>query len=303
MRDLLILLALYCYRALTSRQIARLFFNPEQKVAGEERISTRCRYRLQMFFHYELVERVEQPSRLSEGSKGFMYYLSSKGYELLVAQHLVEPFDWSPQAHRVSPYFQEHLLLSNDFRIGVTLAVNRLGFKLTRWLDDKCLRSPQMKDPIVITGPKGGKITAAVIPDGLFTIETYQRSFNFALELDRATVTAESSLALRRDWVKKIRTYVEYYDSGKFQQKYGHGLRVLTVTTGVKRLEHLKTVTEKSGGRNRFWFTTIYRVTKEDILTAKIWNVATREGMYALMDGAAGPSGDPRAEDGHAAKQ
>ena len=61
------------------------------------------------------------------------------------------------------------------------------------------------------------------------------------------------------------------------------GLRVLTVTTGEKRLASLKAATEQTGGRARFWFTTFECIKSCDVLVNPIWQVASKEDSYALI--------------------
>jgi hypothetical protein len=60
--------------------------------------------------------------------------------------------------------------------------------------------------------------------------------------------------------------------------------RVLTITTGEKRAQHLRQITEKNGGKAKYWFTTFDIVSPATILTAPIWTVASWEGKYSLTD-------------------
>jgi hypothetical protein len=88
---------------------------------------------------------------------------------------------------------------------------------------------------------------------------------------------------------EKVQAYLEYTRSGKYAERYGtRSLRVLTVTTGEKRLANLKRATEQAGGREMFWFTTVEQVgSGEGLLVAKIWQVAGQEGVSALIGGRA----------------
>jgi hypothetical protein len=60
--------------------------------------------------------------------------------------------------------------------------------------------------------------------------------------------------------------------------------RVLVVTTGSKRLEHMKRITETLGGKSRYWFTTMEQATSQPILTTPIWAVAGRDGLHTLIE-------------------
>jgi hypothetical protein len=103
------------------------------------------------------------------------------------------------------------------------------------------------------------------------------------VEIDRGTVTGESTKWENRDWSRKVLSYLTYYHSGQYQARYQtKSLRILTITTTEKRLATLKQATEKAGGRSRFWFTTQDKATTEDILTAPIWQKAGQLGAFAL---------------------
>ena len=50
-------------------------------------------------------------------------------------------------------------------------------------------------------------------------------------------MTVEASRWGARTWAKKVRAYLEYYQSGQYQERYGtQSLRILIVTTGERRL-------------------------------------------------------------------
>jgi hypothetical protein len=66
------------YRALTSYQIARLFFPS----AGDAP-SARCLLRLRLLSAARYLRRIEQPSLLSEGRKPFVYVLDRRGADML----------------------------------------------------------------------------------------------------------------------------------------------------------------------------------------------------------------------------
>ena len=77
--------------------------------------------------------------------------------------------------------------------------------------------------------------------------------------------------------------FIEYYRSGKYHARYHtKSMRILTVTTGQKRLENLLAITEEVGGKARFWFTTFERILHADILVDPIWNVAGADSLRSL---------------------
>ena len=59
--------------------------------------------------------------------------------------------------------------------------------------------------------------------------------------------------------------------------------RVLTVTTGEKRAANLKAITEREGGKGKFWFTTLAQVTPETVLTMPIWQKAGSDELHSLI--------------------
>lgn len=180
--------------------------------------------------------------------------------------------------------FLEHLLATNDVRVAFTVSAQAHDFQIVTWRDEQTLRSPQMKDVVVIKGPDGAQAKSAVVPDSYCRLDASTDTFNFMLEIDMRTVTGEASMWGRRDWARKVKVFLEYYRSGAYQKRYKTAdMRVLTITTGEKRLANLKRITEAAGGKARFWFTTFELVQSGDVLTKPIWSIASRQGLHALL--------------------
>lgn len=111
----------------------------------------------------------------------------------------------------------------------------------------------------------------AVIPDSYFVLNLGDRRAHFLLEVDHATITNSR-------WATRIRAYLAYIQSGKYTERYQtRSLRILTVTTTEQRLMNLKETTEKVGGGNLFWFTTLDQVTASSVLLGPIWRLANDE--------------------------
>lgn len=236
-----------------------------------------------MLFHHGYLFRDEQPQKLSEGRKPFVYFLDLLGAEYLSKLRGSE-IDFDPDENKVSYPFLDHRLAANEVRVHISLSAKHHGFEILTWLDDKALKSPQMKDTVTIKGKQGGKERAAVVPDGYFRLDAKDDVYNFFLEVDRGTVTGEATEWGKRDWARKVKAYLEYYRSGKYEKRYSTSdMRVLTVTTGDKRLANLKTITEGAGGKARFWFTTYKRLAKHDVLTSPIWDVSSKDTLQALL--------------------
>lgn len=282
-RDQDILRAVYEYRALTTKQISDLLFVPPD--TKENRApSSRCTYRLKLLYHHGFLVRREQPQTLSEGRKPFLYQLDKRGAEFLGEREDggIQALDWV-QDETLSPLFLEHLIASNDVRVAITRAAARHGFTIENWLDERTLKQVQNKDTVVLTNAKGKRQTASVVPDGYFHLTTGEHHYHQFLEIDRSSVTGSSKNWTRRTWARKVQAFIEYYRSGKYHARYHtKSMRILTVTTGQKRLENLLAITQEVGGKARFWFTTFERILHADVLVDPIWNVSGGENLRSL---------------------
>lgn len=273
------------FRALTTEHIEELCFTPQTR--------SKCKLRLKLLYHHGFLLRTEQPQSLTEGRKPFVYWLDKKGAELIAINRGIEfsKVAWKPNMHKVGAQFLYHLLDTNTVRIAVTLAAQRHGMTIMDWRDEETLRKDHANDVVTLKGPQGGEQTTIVIPDDYFVLEVpipserrsiYPRLF---VEIDRRTVTGEASVSnqSQRDWAHKVQAYIAYYVSDAHKKRYGSTAgRVITITTGEKRAANLKAITERVGGKSRFWFTTFEQVSAETVLTEPIWSVAGREGRYTL---------------------
>ncbi len=286
-RDIAIVNACYEYRALSTPQIKQLFFNNNSQRSQ----LVQCQYRLKLLYHNGYLYRDEKPTKLSEGRHALIYFLDRKGAQLLAECLEIEQseLDWHSKSNAAGArhLFLDHLLRTNDIRIALTMAAEHENILLERWLDDKTLKSRQMKDYVTI-GANDDRIKErqriAIIPDGYFHLKIAERSYHHFLETDLRTVTGLSTKSANRDWSKKIQAYLSYHSSGLFQARYNtNSFRVLTVTTGEKRLANLKRITEEAGGKSRFWFTTFDQLTQASVLSQPIWQIAGRVGEHNLV--------------------
>lgn len=293
-RDRDIVLAVYEHRVLTTNQIETLFFASSTGFKGEvsPKYNSRCRLRLQALYHAGYLQRDEQPQKMTEGRKPLLYFLDVRGAELVaeVQDVPVGSLDWNPRAPRVSPFTLEHLLATNDVRVAAEVSARRHGLEITTWLDDSTLRRLETKEYVYLRIGDGGEQKVAIVPDGYFVLEhgrVGQEGWvrhNQFLETDMGTTTGMYAKYGKRDWARKVAAYLQYYRSGKYQERYGtRSMRVLTVTTSERRLANLKGVTEKVGGKGRFWFTTFEKVQGADVLADPIWLKAGSAGLNALI--------------------
>lgn len=278
-RDGEIIDAVWRYRCLTTPQIARLFFP-----TPTDTVSSQCLARLRHLTAAGYLDRREQPQIRSDGRKPSLFFLGKSGAGFLVEEIGVEPQDlgWKSTDNNASWIFLSHLLATNDVRIAVTLATRARGWTIETWLDDRTLQKAA-RDYVELPDGEGKRFRAAVVPDGYFVLSDGTYLYHQFLEVDRGTVTADAARLEKRDWARKVQIYLEYYRSGLFQTRYKtRSCRILTVTPTQARLATLKRVTEASGGRNRFWFTTMDQIRPDTVLSEKIWSAASSDEPHSL---------------------
>lgn len=282
---------------LTALHLSALFFPPYHYPVSVAH--SNCERRLMLLHKYGYLARIEQPQILSEGRKPYVHTLTKKGAQLL-AQYYgcdISELQWR-SLQGESEHFLDHLLLTNNVRMAFMSAIRQLplGVTIRIWRDDVTLKRLHSQDRLKIEVGEGRVETRILVPDGYVLLHGESvRDFrnpldppsphdlHHFLEIDRATETGASSVEYRRTWAKKMRMYLAYYEQF-YEARYGtKGLRVLTVTTSQKRMENLKEITERVGGKFRFWFTTFGQITTESILTAPIWQMAGRTETTPLL--------------------
>ena len=271
-RDAQVIKAVSIYRVLRRDQLQRLFF-PSVPVAN--RVLVRL-------FQHGFLDRRFVPREYGQGDSQALYLLGARGADLLAAKtgDDRQEITWRAEHNQVGSLFLDHTLAVNDVRIAVALAAQRQGWQVERWLDEVDLKSQEMKDYVDATWTdsrgQARRRRLAVVADGYFVLYMGDRRAHFFVELDQATVS-------NKRWADKVRGYLAYTWSGKYEKRYQtRSLRILTVTTGEKRLQNLKATTEQAGGKALFWFATLEQATPEAILTEPIWQVADRKELHVL---------------------
>ncbi len=285
-RDRKILHLLHEFRVTTREQVEALLFPPEDGQDHPTKTS-RARKRLKLLYQNGYVERIPTPVGVGAWAWRPVYRLSRKGAQV-VAEELgttVAKLDYwgrrDDHDQRTSTpklLFLEHALKINQVRVAMTLTAAKAGYRIERWLDDTQLKSQEMKDYVSVTSESGRHQQVAVIPDAYFLLNLGERRAHFFLELDQATMSNPR-------WKTRIRAYLAYIRSGKYQKRYQtHSLRVLTVTTSEKRLANLKTTTMRAGGGDMFWFATSEEVFSKDIFHSPIWQAGEGTNRRPLID-------------------
>jgi hypothetical protein len=255
-RDREVVKAVYEYRFLLRDQIQKLFF-PSRNTAN---------FRLHRLFQHGYLQRVFIPEDEQRNARSTQatYVLDKAGARLIGVDF--------KQARQVKPFFLKHLLKINDLRIALTLAVQKRGDRIVKWLPEW-----KLKKGVKVKDEKTGK-AYPVSPDAYFVYELGHsgKRRHFLAEVDMGTM---------EPWRfgLKVKGYILYKTNGRYRQQYQtHSLIVPTLVPDENRLRRLKQITEATGGRNMFWFTTFEQLEPEKVL-GPVWEIAGQEGVSKLL--------------------
>jgi hypothetical protein len=272
-RDIEVIRAVHEHRMLRADQIQRLLF-PSRNTANA---------RLQRLFHHRFLDRRWRPVEYGHGMGQAFYLLGRRAAQLLVERLGVQPSlrVGRRDSRTLRSPFIEHTCTVNDVRIAITLGVTDAGCTLQSWLREDELKASRTR----VKGERSLTMAGAtaIIPDAAFSLRRGPRQARFLLEVDRAT---ESNVR----WAQRVRNYMALLSHERVSQRLGSYPRILVVTTGPARLEHLKTATEDAGGQAQFWFTFFSRVQPDTVLTKPIWRVAGRQGDHVLVSKGTDPA-------------
>ena len=270
-RDMEILQMVCDYRMTLPEQVQRL-------VMPTTHIS-QVRLRLRKLFHNGYLHRAGQWQKHGEPPASFVYFLDEFGVAALAEYNECDlaDIDWAVEDRETGPLHQHHWLYTNDFRLDLTLSAKKWGVSV-EWRDEKTVRRLHQNLPVKITLADGTKRTARAIPDGYLVLDgnTRKRGFVEAVHTDtKATL-----------WKIKVQAMNALYNSGLYHQHYrSKALTIWTVTLTETKLKQLLNATVEAGGERRWWFTSRERLEKTgaDILTDKIWSIATSDEWGSLV--------------------
>ncbi|NLF02710.1 MAG: hypothetical protein GX601_17220 [Anaerolineales bacterium] len=261
--------AIYRYRVLRRDQAQQLFF-PSKNTANQ---------RLKLLHQHGFLARRRLPVEYGQGSGQALYLLGGRGAALVAAQLGVDVAEigWRRTHNHVSSPFLEHTLMVNDIRLAVEAAASQQGYRIEAWLREEELKVAP--DRVWVETRSRQRRRIAVVPDAHFRLSMTGHRACFFLEADRATETQGC-------WAQKIRAYLAYIHSGAYLRRYGsRSLRILTVTTGEKRMANLVRTTAqtcRSRDQGLFWFTSVEQVAQDTVLNAPVWRVNGEEGLMHL---------------------
>ena len=264
-RDRELLEAVYGHRFLSSSQIRDMFFG----------CATRSNIRLRKLWEHEYLDRHYLRPLAFHGSSQAIYSLGKRGVDVIPELLDVDRGEVRRNRHKVrdlKPFFIEHVLAVNDFRINLEAAAeNHPQVQLKRWINETDIQDDYK------THTKGRFVKRHIRPDGYGRYLYGGRLFSFFLELDRATETNSR-------FQRKVRSYMDYARSGRYQQTYGvRFFRVLTVTTSLGRLKNLVDTTQDFTD-GVFWFTTLDKL-RDGRVFDPIWTRIGHERECSLLDG------------------
>lgn len=252
-RDRKILASVFDHGALSTSQVADLFFNGSVDRASR---------RLRLLFDGRLLQRAFYPKGL--GSPECLYLLEKMNERAV--QIVSEEIGMKPgEIRRLSLPFNrltEHFLEVNEFRVRLEITCQRQsGVLLEIWLSER-----ECQDRYLLSEAKREKVFS---PDGYFRLLKEGKLWSYFLEWDRGTEAPER---IR----EKAETYAEYWKGGLYERRYGlKKFRVLFVTTKGERIEKLMEAVGEVSEAPPFWFTTSKEVKEcPDILTSQIWRFA-----------------------------
>ena len=264
-RDREILAAVYGHRFLSSSQIRDMFFG----------CTTRSNTRMKKLWENQYLDRHYLRPLAFHGSSQAIYSLGQRGVDIVTESLGIDRAEVKRNRDKdcqINPFFIEHILSINDFRISFQEAVERhTELQFERWINERDIQDEYRLHR------NGRVIRHRIRPDGYGRYWYKEKLYSFFLELDRSTETDGK-------FEGKVRSYVDYSRSGRYYQTFGvRFFRVLAVTTTARRLSNLKRITEGIAD-GLFWFVTLDEI-REGKMFDVIWLRAGQEGTYSLLEG------------------
>jgi hypothetical protein len=302
-----ILVALARYQLLTTIQLSDLLFPPtgvrnkQGQVVVEARkypVSRWAKARLAKLAQGGYIYWIEQP-RLRKESRPFVAFLTKKG-----ANYVRELTDLPGELLQVIrpkagelPYTLfglRHRYLINDFCIQLAKELKRNNFILTDAADERTMRRTHKDVKVSYRLDDVDFHDKWVVPDWYFQLSAWGLPFSFVLEIDTGSEAGETrKLDRNSTYSHKIAAYLQWFSrragglTSPAERLYPDTqgkTRVLTITSGERRLEHLKQITERLGGLRRYWLTTFDRLASaESLLLSPVWSVATLTELQPLL--------------------
>ena len=225
------------HRFLRSPQIVALVGGSAQQILR----------RLQQLYHAGYLERPKAQLEYfrSGGSHHMAYGLGNKGATLINREGRDSTYPRSSEKnHGVGRVFLDHALMVSDVMVEIELACRKSGRVRLLWGNELPVSGTLPRPFRWRVKLKNGR-KRGVIPDRVFTLESMdqnganQRAF-FFLEADRGTTPVLRTDMSQNSMYRKFLSYEATWTQAVHQKQFGfHRFRVLTVTTGTKRVASL----------------------------------------------------------------
>lgn len=284
-RDYAVLVDIYKHKHLSVNQVARLHFPSLQ----------RARTRLRVLSDFKVVGWQVHPTT---GER--VYHVTPQGFSWVADLLGVEKRDlpFKPNKKNKRPWFLEHTLAINDFRISLRLASGGSEIEVRGFIPDYLYESQSngrvsgrpkevVRDYVIDVRRPNRKLTRA--PDAVFCLERSGKTALFFLEIDRGTETIGMQKGSRTeatnpdaDIIRMLRFYLELAKEQK-HQRYAKNFdvdrfksfRLLIITSSLKRVENMRTAAAASrlfpeSFMGYVWLTSFDRVNSQTVFT-DIW--------------------------------
>ena len=291
-RDLNVLISLSRYHFLTLDQLRRLHFPNRVK----------AQQRLKKMYDAGIIGRTIRPTIITSGKAEYVYFLKRKALDVMR--------DVSDEGYLVTietaipsrmPRTLNHILDINDVGISLEISTRNLNDgAATDTLTDteidtfNCIFIPEyLRIPEEESGHSksylsgrigcnnGSSRFKSLTPDFMAVLNTSGKPpMLFFGEMDRGTESITTRKAIKYSFKHKVEAYISYFDRAGFQEFNNdfeadfQGFRVLIITTSEKRLQNILDCILEFNDVEFMWLTTLEQ-TKENILTSRIWRMAS----------------------------
>ena len=253
-RDKKLLAFMYCHRLVLARQLVELGFFGSL---------VRCNSRLRKLREAGLTTKAFVPSIHGIES---IHRVTAKASQVIAEVTGLDPEEVKRAAKKGFSLMQlEHCVKVTNLRIQIEKEADKRKLDC-HWIPEALCRHEYSVKRL------GHWQKRILKPDGLLLLETGPAKSFYFIEVDLGCVSHSKFKA-------KVRSY-EQYGAGVFQQTYSEeAFTVLVVTTGQKRLERLKRLTQEA--TPEFLFTTFSSLESHSPLD-EVWKSSKQGGFHCI---------------------
>jgi hypothetical protein len=279
-RDAAILRAVHAHRFATTDQIVRIMGGWGGKTWNKRKIQDR----LHKLFHngyLDLPQCQVQDWKLGRPHE-YVHGLGNRGADELNVREGVRrtKVDWKDKNYTFKLYPLKHTLLVTEVAVSLEVAARQAKAVRPIWLDEIVADAPASRQgkqhdrwDVEIERSQAEPKSVRVVPDKIFGIQRLDRPqgqnrYHFFLEADLRTESIHRTSPNQVSFAEKLSAYRASFLAWKREVDQQltplrpfafHGFRVLTVTTGPKRIASMVAHVQKlsTQGRGLFLFTDV----------------------------------------------